>query len=67
MGKVIAVEGYRAFTGTMAIQIVTFTFPVIGGKRTLISGDWLYRPDTDCWYCKGQSYPSSICTIWRVQ
>ena len=67
MRKVISVEGYKAFRGVMAITVREFRFPVIGGTRQLVKGDWLYRPDTGCWYCKGLSYPASICTIWEVQ
>lgn len=28
-----------------------------------IFGTWLFRPDTDCWYCRGWSYPKSICYV----
>lgn len=58
MGKVISVEGYRAFCGYMKITPKD--------KRYLpieVFGDWLYRPDTKCWYCKGRSYPAEVCTI----
>lgn len=56
MGKMIEVEGYKAFRGTMRI---------IRGPLAcdLIGGDWLYRPDTCCWYCSGCSYPAEICQI----
>ncbi len=60
MGKIIAVEGYKAFSGCMLIEFI---------KRPsqYIRGDWLYRPDTGCWYCNGLSYPAVICTIWEVE
>lgn len=59
MQKVIIVEGYKAFTGLMRIDWQ------IAIER--IRGDWLYRPDTNCWYCKGESYPAECCTILEVQ
>lgn len=52
----ICVEGYKAFRGTMRIAPQNDFF-----KGFDLSGEWLYRPDTDCWYCKGQSFPASIC------
>ena len=59
MQKVIIVEGYKAFAGWMRIDWR------IGIEK--VRGDWLYRPDTNCWYCKGESYPAEICTILEVQ
>ena len=56
MGKMIMVEGYKAFRGTMAI-----------GDFVSITGDWLYKPDTDCWYCKGKSYPAEFCEVLEVE
>lgn len=53
----IKVEGFKAFHGDMTI------IP----KNTLYQSfyvcdkDWLYRPDTDCWYGNGSSYPAEIC------
>ena len=55
MGGLIKVEGYKAFRGQMWIKRPH--------GRKVVSGDWLYRPDTDCWYCGGCSYPSQICEI----
>lgn len=52
-------EGIRAFRGLMEIDTNGFTHSL------LIEGDWIYKEDTDCWYCKGSSYPSSICKIIR--
>lgn len=59
MQKIISVEGYKAFTGCMRIDWR------IAVER--ICGDWLYRPDTNCWYCNGESYPAECCTILEVQ
>lgn len=52
--KLICVEGYRAFRGTMIC------------KSQAIRGDWLYKPDTDCWYCRGNSYPAAVCKVLTV-
>lgn len=49
-------EGFRAFVGTM---LITPGNPEI--KPFSLSGDWLYKPDTDCWYCKGRSFPANTC------
>lgn len=54
----INVEGYKAFNGVMKIipkntQVSPFE----------LSGDWLYKPDTECWYGKGSSFSKEICEI----
>lgn len=54
----ITVEGYKAFRGTMKItpkcpEVSPFT----------VSGAWLYKPDTDCWYCGGNSFVADICEV----
>ncbi len=56
MRKIICVQGYKAFTGVMR---------VFGPDKPAeeIYGEWLYRPDTDCWYCKEQTYPAEYCAI----
>ena len=59
--KVISVEGYKAFRGTMKIQPKTAAVPAFE-----LSGDWLYKPETGCWYGKGSSFPEDICTIVEV-
>ena len=28
-----------------------------------LDGVWLYKPDTKCWYVKGQSFPEGIVVI----
>lgn len=57
MRRVITVNGYRAFHGTMKIHWKN------GDQPEEIYGDWLYRPDTNMWYCEDRSFPSAICTI----
>lgn len=46
-------EGYMMFRGIMRITT----------NNDEIFGTWLFRPDTDCWYCRGWSYPKSICYV----
>ena len=59
--KMICVEGYKAFRGTMRITPRANGEP-IPEKSWELTGDWLYRPDTGCWYGKGQSFPAALCT-----
>lgn len=54
----IEVEGYKAFKGIMRIIPKNVLF-----RPFEIKGDWLYKPDTDCWYGGGSSFPSSICEV----
>lgn len=54
----IKVEGYKAFNGTMKVtpkckSVVPFE----------LKGNWLYKPDTDCWYGCGKSFISEICEV----
>lgn len=57
----IVVEGYKAFRGTMKITPKTARV-----QSFELTGDWLYRPDTGCWYGKGSSFGKDICTIVEV-
>ena len=59
MGRMIEVEGFKAFRGSMRIYKVF-------GDEMVIYGDWLFRPDTDCWYCSGDSYPADVCEVVYV-
>ena len=54
--KMICVEGYKAFHGEMKITPLN---PDIAPYT--MTGDWLYKPDTDCWYGRGQSFPAIVC------
>lgn len=54
----IKVEGYKAFKGVLKIE----------PKNNVISpfcleGEFLYRPDTDCWYGCGRSFAAQICEV----
>lgn len=49
-------EGYKMFKGIMKIK------PAIKEVFNL-EGTWLFKPEYECWYCKGSSYPASICEV----
>lgn len=53
----IKVEGYKAFHGKMKIS------PVSGREPFVLECDWLYKPDTGCWYGNGSSFGEKICEI----
>lgn len=53
---IISVSGYKAFHGTMCIA-------PSGQTPYYLTGDWLYKPEFDCWYGKGRSFPASVCTV----
>lgn len=48
-------EGYKMFFGSADVVPVNPRFP----KRT-IRGTWLYKPEYDCWYVRGESFPAEI-------
>lgn len=56
--KIIEVDGYKAFYGKMRIKPRMILVPPFEVKS-----DWLYKPETDCWYDGKSSYPASICEI----
>lgn len=58
MRKIISVQGYKAFTGVMRVS-----WPDKPSEE--IYGDWLYRPDTNCWYRENETYPADICVLMR--
>ena len=51
-------EGYKMFRGTGTIHNVK-TGKVIEAQE----GDWLYKPEYDCWYVNGHSYPAECVTV----
>lgn len=57
MVEFIEVEGYKAFRGKMRIV------PKNGMQSFVIECDWLYKPEYDCWYGNGSSYPARICEV----
>lgn len=54
----IKVEGYKMFKGVMKITPKNVLF-----QPFEIKGEWLYKPETGCWYCNGSSYSAGICTV----
>lgn len=56
--KLICVEGYKAFRGTLRVSPKTDKV-----KPFNVVGDFLYKPDTDCWYGRGCSYAAEICEV----
>ena len=48
-------EGYMMFRGTARVVPMSDKFPAKD-----ITGDWLYKPEWDCWYVNGRSYPAKI-------
>ena len=36
-------------------------------KEYDLEGDWLYKPEHDCWYVGGFSYPAEIVTNIREE
>ena len=56
----IEVEGYKAFRGEMRVSpLSNFRVPFT------LDGDFLYKPDTGCWYHDGHSYGDRICCVLR--
>ena len=58
--EMICVEGYKAFRGKM--KITPFSVTDQGPPPFILEGDWLYKPETDCWYGCGRSFCAGICT-----
>lgn len=54
----IIVEKHKAFRGTMIITPKNDKLEPFS-----LQGDWMYRPDTDCWYGCGRSFPAEVCEI----
>lgn len=53
-------EGYKMFRGTGEIHNAQ-TGKTVRTER----GDWLYKPEYDCWYVNGSSYPAECVTIYH--
>ena len=51
-------EGYKMFRGSGQIRN-TQTGKTVRTER----GDWLYKPEYDCWYVNGSSYPAECVTV----
>ena len=48
-------EGYKMFRGTATIVPTANNWPPFE-----VTGDWLYKPEWDCWYVNGHSYPAEV-------
>lgn len=48
-------EGYKMFKGVATVTPKNPQFP-----QKTIRGTWLYKPEWDCWYVNGGSYPAEI-------
>jgi hypothetical protein len=57
----IKVEGYKAFHGDMMITPKNGLYSAF----YICDKDWLYKPESDCWYADGRSFPAEICSIVR--
>ena len=53
-------EGYMMFRGSATVTPVN-------GEPFEFSGDWLYKPEWDCWYVKGHSIPAKIVSNIREE
>ena len=54
----IEVEGYKAFRGKLRVT------PTAEGYAPYeLTGDFLYKPEHDCWYGCGKSVPAWICEV----
>lgn len=51
-------EGYKMFRGTGLIRNAK-TGQIVETQ----DGDWLYKPEYDCWYVNGSSYPAECVTV----
>lgn len=51
-------DGYKMFFGAMQVTPKTDII-----KPFILEGTWLYKPEYNCWCCKGFSYIEDICTI----
>lgn len=62
MVKCLKCEGYKMFEGSAEVRFS-------GQEPFTVSGVWLYRPDTNCWYVNycsqfpwGSSFPADSVT-----
>lgn len=54
----LSCEGYKMFLGTMKIKPKNANISAFE-----VYGHWLYKADTNCWYCNGSSYSADICEV----
>ena len=56
MKVMLKCEGYMMFRGTATIA------PANGAPYD-VTGDWLYKPEYDCWYGGGRSFCAAVCEV----
>ena len=61
MKTIIEVDGYKAFRGVLKVTPKTSAIAPFE-----LEGDWLYKPEYDCWYGCGRSLPASVCEVVKV-
>lgn len=54
----IECENYKMFRGTMLITPKNPEF-----EPFTMTGDWLYKPEYQCWYCHCRSFPEAVCSV----
>lgn len=54
----LSCEGYKMFDGKATVTPASDRFP-----SKVEDGVWLYKPEYDCWYVNGHSYPAKIVDI----
>lgn len=54
----IEVEGYKAFRGKIKVTPRCDSVPAFE-----LEGEFLYKPDTQCWYGNGSSFAERIVEI----
>ena len=59
--KMIEVDGYKAFRGSMRIKPINM-------PSYVVFGDWLYKPEYNCWYVSRpnhwcESFTADICEV----
>lgn len=54
----LSCEGYKMFEGKATVTPTNTKFP-----PRVEDGVWLYKPEYDCWYVNGNSYPAKIVDI----
>ena len=55
-------EGYKMFKSTARIV------PTTDWREPFDeTGTWLYKPEHNCWYVNGHSYPADVVTDFREE
>jgi hypothetical protein len=60
--KILICDGYKMFKGRMKISPKDRN-----ATPYYITGTWLYKPATDCWYCENSFWSSKICEIIEIE